>query len=352
MVLQRFNAMHEKEEAQRREAREARERALDEQEGTPLLLDDGGGGMAAGGGGSPDRRVSIRPEGGESPNAQPLPREPLARRRERQRRLAEEQRKRIAEEEREKQTADATIRKLQARRRPAWPPSLAALPSRPALSPSHSPPPPLSHVSHPDPLPMRSSSSPTCSRRTASCGSRWRRASTTSPRRPTRSRYTTRPGHSASHAQIPAAHPPLLPLQDMEFQTTSVRTQKENALAVISGEITYLNEHQITVQRKSSELSGKMAEAEASIAAAGHKLQRVEHANEMATADLRRDNEVLTDEARVLASRFEQLTRDVRQLYQDKQGLLAQQKTAAAETADVENTVKQYRGGLQDMLDV
>ena len=133
MVLQRFNAMHEKEEAQRREAREARERALDEQEGTPLLLDDGGGGMGAGGGGSPDRRVSIRPEGGESPNAQPLPREPLARRRERQRRLAEEQRKRIAEEEREKQTADATIRKLQARRRPAWPPRLAALPSRPAL---------------------------------------------------------------------------------------------------------------------------------------------------------------------------------------------------------------------------
>ena len=132
MVLQRFNAMHEKEEAQRREAREARERALDEQEGTPLLLDDGGGGMAAaGGGGSPDRRVSIRPEGGESPNAQPLPREPLARRRERQRRLAEEQRKRIAEEEREKQTADATIRKLQARRRPAWPPRPAAPPSRP-----------------------------------------------------------------------------------------------------------------------------------------------------------------------------------------------------------------------------
>ena len=135
MVLQRFNAMHEKEEAQRREAREARERALDEQEGTPLLLDDGTGGMAAGGGGSPDRRVSIRPEGGESPNAQPLPREPLARRRERQRRLAEEQRKRIAEEEREKQTADATIRKLQARRRPARPPRLAAPPGRPALSP-------------------------------------------------------------------------------------------------------------------------------------------------------------------------------------------------------------------------
>ena len=137
MVLQRFNAMHEKEEAQRREAREARERALDEQEGTPLLLDDGGGGMGAGGGGSPDRRVSIRPEGGESPNAQPLPREPLARRRERQRRLAEEQRKRIAEEEREKQTADATIRKLQARGRPAWPPCTLspcplALPSRPA----------------------------------------------------------------------------------------------------------------------------------------------------------------------------------------------------------------------------
>ena len=144
MVLQRFNAMHEKEEAQRREAREARERALDEQEGTPLLLDDGGGGMGAGGGGSPDRRVSIRPEGGESPNAQPLPREPLARRRERQRRLAEEQRKRIAEEEREKQTADATIRKLQARGRPARPPRLAALPSSPALSPCHSPAPPLS----------------------------------------------------------------------------------------------------------------------------------------------------------------------------------------------------------------
>ena len=135
MVLQRFNAMHEKEEAQRREAREARERALDEQEGTPLLLDDGGGGMAAGGGGSPDRRVSLRPEGGESPNAQPLPREPLARRRERQRRLAEEQRKRIAEEEREKQTADATIRKLQARGRPARPPRPAAPPGRPARPP-------------------------------------------------------------------------------------------------------------------------------------------------------------------------------------------------------------------------
>ena len=138
----------------------------------------------------------------------------------------------------------------------------------------------------------------------------------------------------------------------MEFQTTSVRTQKENALAVISGEITYLNEHQITVQRKSSELSGKMAEAEASIAAAevGRRhLVRVLHPLELVP---RRDNEVLTDEARVLASRFEQLTRDVRQLYQDKQGLLAQQKTAAAETADVENTVKQYRGGLQDMLDV
>ena len=141
MVLQRFNAMHEKEEAQRREAREARERALDEQEGTPLLLDDGVGGMAAGGGGSPDRRVSIRPEGGESsPNAQPLPREPLARRRERQRRLAEEQRKRIAEEEREKQTADATIRKLQARGRPARPPCPLALPSAsPASFPRLSP---------------------------------------------------------------------------------------------------------------------------------------------------------------------------------------------------------------------
>ena len=150
MVLQRFNAMHEKEEAQRREAREARERALDEQEGTPLLLDDGGGGMAAGGGGgSPDRRVSIRPEGGESPNAQPLPREPLARRRERQRRLAEEQRKRIAEEEREKQTADATIRKLQARRRPAWPPCPAALPSRPALPLASAP--RLFPTSHPAP---------------------------------------------------------------------------------------------------------------------------------------------------------------------------------------------------------
>ena len=183
MVLQRFNAMHEKEEAQRREAREARERALDEQEGTPLLLDDGGGGMAAGGGGgSPDRRVSLRPEGGESPNAQPRRGAP-ARRRERQRRLAEEQRKRIAEEEREKQTADATIRKLQARRRPAWPPRPAALPTRPALPLARSP--PLSHLSHPASPP--SSSSPTCSRRTASCGSRWRRASTTSPRRPTRS---------------------------------------------------------------------------------------------------------------------------------------------------------------------
>ena len=97
--------------------------------------------MAGGGGGSPDRRVSIRPEGAESPNAQPLPREPLARRRERQRRLAEEQRKRIAEEEREKQTADATIRKLQAPGRPAWPSRPLALPlaSAPRPSPRLSP---------------------------------------------------------------------------------------------------------------------------------------------------------------------------------------------------------------------
>ena len=42
--------------------------------------------------------------------------------------------------------------------------------------------------------------------------------------------------------------------------------------------------------RKSSELSSKMSEIEASTAAAGHTLQRTLHTNEMSAADKRREH--------------------------------------------------------------
>ena len=74
-------------------------------------------------------------------------------------------------------------------------------------------------------------------------------------------------------------------IEDMEFQLLSVRTQKENQLAVLGGEVAYLSEHQLTVQRKSSELAGKMSALEASLHAAEHQLKRVHHAQALATAD-------------------------------------------------------------------
>ena len=50
----------------------------------------------------------------------------------------------------------------------------------------------------------------------------------------------------------------------------------------------YLSEHQLTVQRKSSELAGKMSALEASLHAAEHQLKRIKrvhHAQALATAD-------------------------------------------------------------------
>ena len=141
-------------------------------------------------------------------------------------------------------------------------------------------------------------------------------------------------------------------IEDMEFQLLAVRTQKENQLAVLAGEVTYLNEHQLTVQRKSSELSAKMTELEGSLHAAEHKLHRVKHAQELATADHRRDNEAMTAELAVLDEAFEAVRRDVQQLYQDKIELRSQLDVAKAETVAAQETVANYRRGMVDLLDV
>ena len=60
---------------------------------------------------------------------------------------------------------------------------------------------------------------------------------------------------------------------------------------MLSGEVTYLKEHQLTVLRKASELKSRMADVESGISANEHKLQRTLHGNELATADKRRDLE-------------------------------------------------------------
>ena len=156
----------------------------------------------------------------------------------------------------------------------------------------------------------------------------------------------------------PGPPPPLQPHQprpcvySRRAESTQVRTQKENQLAVLSGEVVYLNEHQLTVQRKSSELSGKMSDLEASLHAAEHRLQRVRHAQELETADHRRDNELLAAELVVHDEKFEAIRRDVQELYQDKLALRQQLVTAEAETKAAEETVMQYRRGMVDMLDV
>ena len=112
---------------------------------------------------------------------------------------------------------------------------------------------------------------------------------------------------------------------------------------MLSGEVAYLNEHQVTVGRKSSELSAKMAEIEASTAAAGHKLQRVLHTNEMSAADKRHENSTQLAEVQALESRLQQVQRDMRVLYKDKVALHKQLQTARAETEDVESSQAQYR---------
>lgn len=264
MILERFRKMQEKEEA------EARGEDVDSP-ARKLLTDKSGGGDFGGGGGG----------GGDEDD---LPLDPLARRRERQRRLVEEQRKRIAEEEREKADAEQKIRQLQSE------------------------------------LTRLLEANANLQRKVEAC----------------------------EHNVLETREA----IEDMEFQTLAVKTQKENALAVLSGEVTYLNEHQVTVQRKSSELSGKMVDLETSLHAAEHRLQRVKHAQELATAEQRRENELLGDELAGLEEAFEAVRRDVQQLYEDKVGLRQQLVTAKAETEAVEASVASYRRGMIDLLDV
>lgn len=262
MILERFRKMQEKEEA------EARGEEVDSPARKLLTDKSGGDDFGRGGGGDEDD----------------LPLDPLARRRERQRRLVEEQRKRIAEEEREKSDAEQKIRQLQSE------------------------------------LTRLLEANANLQRKVEAC----------------------------EHNVLETREA----IEDMEFQTLAVKTQKENALAVLSGEVTYLNEHQVTVQRKSSELSGKMVDLETSLHAAEHRLQRVKHAQELATAEQRRENELLVDELVGLEGAFEAVRRDVQQLYEDKVGLRQQLVTAKAETEAVEASVASYRRGMADLLDV
>ena len=139
-------------------------------------------------------------------------------------------------------------------------------------------------------------------------------------------------------------------VEDMTFQTSQCIAQKENQLAVLSGEASYLNEHQATVQRKASELTSKMAEIESAISASGYKLQRVTHQNELATADRRRELEALTGEVGKLQTKFEQARDDVKVLYTDKAKLHKQLVSAQAEAADVEACVSQYRKSVAQLI--
>ena len=106
------------------------------------------------------------------------------------------------------------------------------------------------------------------------------------------------------------------------------------------------------MQRKSAELSAKMHDLDGSLHAAEHRLQRVLHAQELATVEARRENELLLEEIGGLEAQFEAVKRDVQQLYEDKLVLRQQLVTAQAETAQVEDTVAQYRRGMADLMDV
>ena len=139
-------------------------------------------------------------------------------------------------------------------------------------------------------------------------------------------------------------------IEDMAFQKSQCERQKENALKVLTGETAYLNEHQGTVQRKASELMSKMAEIESAVSSSGYRLQRVKHANELATADRRREIEALGAETQGLQAKFEQLKADVRVLFQDKVKLNQQLKSAQAEAADVESTVQKYRRSAANLI--
>jgi len=139
-------------------------------------------------------------------------------------------------------------------------------------------------------------------------------------------------------------------IEDMSFQMSQCTVQKENALAVLTGETNYLTEHQIMVQRKASELTSKMAEIEASITAGGYKLQRVLHANELGTADRRRELVGLQAEVDALKQQFERMRDDVRVLYTDKTALHSQLASAQKEAADAEQTVANYRKSAANLL--
>jgi len=209
--------------------------------------------------------------------------DPVARRRERKRRLVAEQRKRIENEEAEKREADEKIRALQG--------ELARLVEA--------------------------------------------------------NNRLTHKLHSCEHNTEEAKDA----IEDMEFQITQNKAQKENTLAVLSGEVTYLKEHQMTVLRKASELKTKMADVEGAISANSHKLQRTLHATELATADKRRDLEHLEQETKEVEVKFEALRDDVRVLYQDKVQLRRQLGAAKTEAADVEACVSQYRRSIANMID-
>ena len=139
-------------------------------------------------------------------------------------------------------------------------------------------------------------------------------------------------------------------IEDMGFQKSQCDAQKENQLAVLTGEASYLNEHQATVQRKASELTSKMAEIESAISASGYKLQRVTHQNELATADRRRELDALRAETGTLKGKFEQVRDDVKVLYTDKAKLNQQLLSAQAEAADVAACVTQYRRSVANLI--
>jgi len=139
-------------------------------------------------------------------------------------------------------------------------------------------------------------------------------------------------------------------IEDMSFQMSQCTVQKENALSVLISETNYLTEHQVTVQRKASELTSRMAEVEASTAAAGYKLHRVHHSNELRTADRRRELEGLQAEAEAMQDKFDHLRDDVRVLYGDKAALLDQLTGVQAEAAEVEQTVTRYQKSTANLV--
>ena len=139
-------------------------------------------------------------------------------------------------------------------------------------------------------------------------------------------------------------------IEDMSFQKAQCEEQKKNALQVLTSEAAYLNEHQGTVQRKASELTSKMAEIESAISTSGYKLQRVKHANDLTTADRKRELEALNVETQSLEAKFEQLKADVRVLYQDKTRLHQQLEQAQVEATDVEETVTKYRKSAANLI--